>query len=289
MFERLVKEFQFPIPNSNSAAAKKARVAALLTDLGSKLSARIFVPFYTMVDPIDDVDDVTIMLSCLVSDDPKRELYLRRLLLAIHPDRQREIAYKRANEIARQVWKLMNFMFIGDQRARFAEDLRRFCKFAVECWESVRPISNKIEPFVGDDEFDDKYWLPAELNLIGQDKKSQSNGKANSSSDKSNGLASKASLHSLNALNQLDCMWPGFYIDGQVLKKGYMLLESQVRGAIEESPYRHRSRRYKQRARAQSGKRQSGSFQAHTYTIASPAPTPTASPAPGSFYLPDTA
>ncbi|KAI0392249.1 hypothetical protein F5Y17DRAFT_369106 [Xylariaceae sp. FL0594] len=317
LFSHLGKEFQYPIPNSNSAAAKKARVAALLTDLGAWLSARVFVPFYTTaMDAADDggVDDVTMMLSDLWEEDPAREAYLRKLLLATSPDRQREIALRRADRIAEHVWASMSFMFVGEKKASFEKDLRRLCRFAVDRWDEVRPVCCKVEPFMGDDEFDDRYWLPAELNFVDSDsngsnnnnnnnnnkKSAQTNGNTTNGKakekekDKPNGLASKASMHSLNTLNQLDCMWPGFYADGQVLRKGYMLLASQIRGAIEESsPYRHRSRRSRQRAAASSaavvasGRRQHPNTAAFSFRIngngaaaAGAAATPSPSPVP---------
>ncbi|KAI1811842.1 hypothetical protein GGS20DRAFT_561125 [Poronia punctata] len=274
-FESLSREFHFPLPASNTDAAKKARVAVLMTDLGSKLASRIFVPFYTLVEPPEEVDDVTILLSCLFPTDPNRELYIRKLLLAIQPESQKKVAIKRARTIAREVYNDIGFLVNTNKRAKFGEDVLKLCGYAVACWENLRPIKSKIEPFLGDDEYDDKFWLPAELQLA-EAKKSRANGKSNGID---NSLNTKGSVHSLNQFNQLDCIWPGFYLDGQVLKKGYMLLQSQVRPASEEQPFKRRSRRAQQRVGLQSHRRQSSTFQSLPWpeTSSSPEPTPDAS------------
>ena len=163
---RLVQPIPFPV--SNSPAAKKARIAAFLSSLGSRLAYMIFVPYYTQPDDGDDNkkrrnDAITILLSDLSLSDPKRELHLRSVLLATSPGEQKNIAHERAEIIVMELYHNMGVLLSGEQQRKFAEALRRFCYEAIESWDLLRSIRVKVEPFIKTEEDTEIYWLEAHL------------------------------------------------------------------------------------------------------------------------------
>ncbi|KAI0452813.1 hypothetical protein F5B21DRAFT_318958 [Xylaria acuta] len=245
LFEEIRKLVRpIPFPNSNSIAAKKVRIAAFLNSLGSRLADLIFLPYY--IEPDDDeeeqhgIDAVTMLLSNLSHNDPKRELHLRSVLLAISPSEQRKIAYERAEIIATEIFGMLGILLRGDQQPEFADDVRKLCRSAVESWDTLRPLKEKVEPFTMTEEDTEKYWLPAELDNTTSQSRKQVNGGPN-------GLALKPSMHSLKSANKVILVWPGFSYGSEVLKQGFMLLDSQVRTADEEQPLK-RNLRAMQRA-----------------------------------------
>ncbi|KAI8945584.1 hypothetical protein F4801DRAFT_122972 [Xylaria longipes] len=244
LFEKIHRRVRIPFPNSNSIAAKKARIAAFLASLGSRLADLIFLPYY--IEPDDDegeqhgLDAITVLLSNLSHNDPQRELHLRSVLLAISPSEQKNIACERAEIIADEVFDILGNLLSENQQPKFDHDVRKLCQLAVESWDTLRPLKEKVEPFTQTDEDTEKYWLPAELDGGSQSKKPV-NGKPN-------GLVSKPSLHSLKSANKVILVWPGFSYGSEVLKQGFMLLDSQVKSAEEEAQPLKRRDRAMQRA-----------------------------------------
>ncbi|KAI1357328.1 hypothetical protein F5Y08DRAFT_346858 [Xylaria arbuscula] len=249
---RLVRPIPFPV--SNSPAAKKARIAAFLASLGSRLGNMIFLPYYTRPNDEDDNekygnDAITILLSDLSQSDPKRELHLRSVLLATSPGEQKKIAHERAEIIAMELYHIMGVFLSGEQQPKFGEALRRFCHEAVESWDLLRNLKEKVEPFMQTEEDTEKYWLPAELDTGSQVVAA----KQADGSGKPNGLGSKPSLHSLKSAKKVIFVWPGFSYGSEVLKQGFMLLDSQVRSADEESASPHSKRNQRAMQRAMTG------------------------------------
>ncbi|KAI1170290.1 hypothetical protein F4777DRAFT_126184 [Nemania sp. FL0916] len=249
---KLVKPI--PFPASNSGPAKKARIAALLSLLGSRLAEQIFLPFY-MSPPGDDqdlqngVDTIAFLLSDLSLTDPQRELHLRSVLLASSPEEQMRIAYERSDDIANEVFHTLGLLLSFEQQEQFHMDISKLCRLAVEGWNSLRPLKEKVEPFMETDEDTEKYWLPAELD--NNNKKQQPNGKQN-------GLGSKPSMHSLKSASKVVMIWPGFSYGADVLKQGFMLLDSQVRLADEEAQPLKRDKRAMARAAISSSSQRRG-------------------------------
>ncbi|KAI0909185.1 hypothetical protein F4823DRAFT_563082 [Ustulina deusta] len=242
LFETISKLVRpIPLPPSNSVPAKKARIAAFLARLGFRLADQIFVPFYLLPDENqylpEGIDTITVMLSNLSHTDPKRERHLRSILLAISPEEQRRIAYERADDIADEVFYLLGELVREDQKEPFEHDIKKLCRLAVDSWETLRPLKEKVEPFTETEEDSEKYWLPAELDGGSPAKKPQANG-----------LGSKPSLHSLKSAKGVVLVWPGFSYGKEVLKQGFMLLESQVEKANEEARPPKRIPRTMQRA-----------------------------------------
>ncbi|KAJ8109911.1 hypothetical protein ONZ43_g6012 [Nemania bipapillata] len=126
LFDEIRRIVKIPFPASNSVAAKKARIAAFLSLLGSRLADQIFLPFY-MSPPADQdlpngVDSIAFMLSDLSFSDPKRELHLRSVLLASSPDEQRKIAHDRADDIANEIFDILGILLNTDSQPQFNHD-----------------------------------------------------------------------------------------------------------------------------------------------------------------------
>ncbi|KAI0872398.1 hypothetical protein GGS24DRAFT_18976 [Hypoxylon argillaceum] len=245
LFEEIRKLVRpIPLPASNSIPAKKARIAAFLALLGSRLADQIFVPFYISPpgeqEPQNGIDSITCLLSELSFNDPKRELHLRSVLLASSPSEQRKIAYERAEDIATEVFDILGILLNPDIQSSFHLDVKKLCLLAVDSWDTLRPLREKVEPFTEAEDDSEKYWLPAELDGGSYNKKQQTNGKPN-------GLGSKPSLHSLKSANKVILIWPGFSYGADVLKQGFMLLDSQVRQAEDEAQPLRRNQRAMQR------------------------------------------
>ncbi|KAI8628971.1 hypothetical protein F5Y19DRAFT_103426 [Xylariaceae sp. FL1651] len=255
-FEEARQRFDpIPMPASNSTPAKKARIAACMAALGSRMAERIFVPFYIIPNgklerPRDDIDDIVTMLSNLSTNDPKRELHIRSILLAISPEQQMKVAYARAAEIACEVVDELGILLRPEQHESFENDLHGLCRLAVESWSSLRSLKEKIEPFNTTTEYTEQDWTPAELNL---GTLQLANGKQNGDNH-ANGLTIKSSMHSLKSSKTLAFVWPGFALGSDLLKHGSMLLESQVKAAEEEQPSKRRERALR-RASGMGGKR----------------------------------
>lgn len=237
-----------PFPASNSQAAKKARVAAFLACVGSRLADQIFLPFYPVQDDEqyqDGIDTISVMLSDLSVTDPKRELHLRSVLLGISPDDQLNVAYGRAQNIANEIFGTLGIVLSTEQQTKFLTDMKKLCRLAVDTWDRLRSLKAKVEPFTETSEESDKYWLPAELEAIGPQAKKipvLNGGKMVT------GLVSKPSMHSLKSGSKVVLVWPGFSYGADVLKQGFMLLDSQVRLADEETRPLKRTQRAMQRA-----------------------------------------
>ncbi|KAI0409774.1 hypothetical protein F4802DRAFT_542002 [Xylaria palmicola] len=244
--QRIVKPI--PFPPSNSIAAKKARIAAFLSTLGSQLVNQIFLPFYELPDEDlesqNNIDSITSLLSYLSHTDPKREAHIRSVLLAISPNEQKRVAYDRADDIADLLNENLGILLSSDRMQAFDNDVKILCHRAVESWDTLRCLKEKVEPYTQTDEETEKYWLPAEFDGGSQNKK-QANGKPN-------GLASKPSMHSLKSANKIRLVWPGFSYGSEVLKQGFMLLESQVKFTDEETQPLKRNLRAMQRAQTSS-------------------------------------
>lgn len=239
VFERIGKDVRLPLHPSNSIHAKKVRIAVFLASLGTRLADEIFVPFYLLPDENQDlpegIDTVTVMLSNLSQTDPKRELHLRSVLLAIYPEEQMKVAMERASEIATYLYFFLRHLVSEDQRENFRQDILQLCREAVLSWDTLRPLKEKVEPYTETEEESPKYWLPAELDAASQARNPQANGQPN-------GLGSKPSLHSLKSAKGIKLVWPGFSYGNKVLKQGFMLLESQVERASEEAPLKRNVR-----------------------------------------------
>ncbi|KAF2970473.1 hypothetical protein GQX73_g3091 [Xylaria multiplex] len=237
-----------PMPASNSVHAKRVRIAAFLRLLGYRLADQIFIPFYMPHHTSNGnhnlptgIDPFTLLLSNLSETDPRRELHLRSVLLEISPQEQREVALRKAADIADEIFSDMYHLVISSHHEAFLKEIHRVCELAVKSWDTLRSLKAKIEPFTVTEEDTEKYWLPVELENSGVGKKSQANGKPN-------GLGSKPSMHSLKSANKVTLIWPGFSYGSEVLKQGYMLLDSQVERAEEEARPSKRYVRAMQRA-----------------------------------------
>lgn len=251
---------------SNTSDAKEMRIAACLGELGSLLAELILVPVY--LEP--DAAGVKSLLMSLYVADKQREQYVRSVLLATPVGMQAGIVRDRIHEITEEIWRTFGRLIEEPRRPAFEEALMQVCRTAVECWEFARHARVKVDAFFPafettkeiPDESNDEYWLPIPLTVPmatntgkqaeqapSQKKEGpRQNGHARHNSDANSSTGGRhkqnGSIHEsrrdeepettfdLNSIRRP--VWPGYYVDDEVVK-GYVLLNSQVKAAKEDT------------------------------------------------------
>lgn len=125
---------RIPLPSSNSPPAKQMRIAAVLAVLGHHLAEQIFQPLYVL----DDGDELGDVLSELASDEPRRETFLRSVLLAVRTDReQQECRNKRIAEVFKATISTVQPLIADGKQENFRRALRDLCSRFCDVWLDV--------------------------------------------------------------------------------------------------------------------------------------------------------
>ncbi|RYO77672.1 hypothetical protein DL766_004732 [Monosporascus sp. MC13-8B] len=216
-----------PLPASNTPDAKQMRIAACIAALGSRFFRLIFVPVYLQSDTGElqsdagesqsDAGELSGLLSNLAAADPPREAYLRSVLLDVLPEEQIRIRKQRTAEIVNAVCTGIGRLLEEQKRAEFRDRVEEACKAAVECWQKLRLLKTKVDPFMPDvtedtaEHITDEYWLP-----LGPpaNKSPEPNGTAPVTNEVPNG-------HKIPAIEPSDVknfIWPAFIIGERIAK-----------------------------------------------------------------------
>ncbi|RYO91937.1 hypothetical protein DL764_008219 [Monosporascus ibericus] len=210
-----------PLPASNSSEAKQMRIAACIAALGSRFVRLIFVPVYQQ----SDTGELSGLLSSLAAADAPRETYLRSVLLDVLPDEQTSIRKQRTIEIVSAVCTGIGRLLEDQKKAAFRDSVERACKVADECWQKIRRLKMKVDPFMplsesiedGAEQFTDEFWLPVPLpSGLPTDKSPESSGKPSGTNGAPNG-------HELPAIELSDVksfIWPAFMIGERIQTRG---------------------------------------------------------------------
>ncbi|RYP22760.1 hypothetical protein DL767_008987 [Monosporascus sp. MG133] len=224
-----------PLPASNTLDAKQMRIAACIAALGSRFVQLIFVPVYQQ----SETGELSALLSSLATADAPRETHLRSVLLDVLPEEQTSIRTQRTADIVSDVCGGIGRLLEDQKKAAFRDGVEEACKVAAECWQKIRRLKTKVDPFMPPPEgiedtaeqSTDEFWLPVPLSLgPPTDKSPESSGKASGSKGAPNG-------HELPTIEPSDVrsfIWPAFIIGERVLEKGFVLLKSQAKAAREE-------------------------------------------------------
>ncbi|RYP47649.1 hypothetical protein DL768_006302 [Monosporascus sp. mg162] len=153
-----------PLPASNTPDAKHMRIAACIAALGSRFFQLIFVPVYQQ----SDTGELSDLLSNLATADTRRETYLRSILLGVLPEEQISIRNQRTAEIVDDVCTGIGCLLEDQKKAAFRVRVEEACKVAAECWQNIRFMETKVNPFMPiyegmEDNAEhsiDEYWLP---------------------------------------------------------------------------------------------------------------------------------
>ncbi|KAH6977255.1 hypothetical protein BKA56DRAFT_587999 [Ilyonectria sp. MPI-CAGE-AT-0026] len=223
------KKQPIPMPLSNSPAAKQMRVAAVLGVCAQLLSKHIFQPTYLLND--SSLSNLIVEISEV---DPDTELYLRSVLLPIHPNKQEKNAKARIGHVVANVVQYAGPMLSEESEEEFRSSLTNVCKTICEKWMDFQRLEAQVEStFEADDEDDWSLLLPP-----GQETQPQS----------------ITRIEHIKAI-----VWPAFDIskgqDVELLMQGFVLDETQMQAAkdevaISQSNGTHRTRQNIRRNRA---------------------------------------
>ncbi|KAI0593779.1 hypothetical protein F4775DRAFT_487475 [Biscogniauxia sp. FL1348] len=227
-----------PMPMSNTAEAKKMRVAAVMAILGSLLSRYIFQPTYHL----EDSTELSDLMSDLANYDPAREGYLRAVLLEVLPERQKLNSKLRVEKVVDEVLACIEPLLPGGKQKAARASLEAACSQVCSQWMQLQKLEDRIEPSY-EATYDEEEWkllpLPA-------------------TDDDSNGTD-----HAVGDIGDIVTVaWPSFLSlwaggEPEVVAEGFVLTKDQMRRAREEESAllwqgTRRARRNSRRSRARS-------------------------------------
>lgn len=156
----------FPLPRSNSPAAKQMRIAAVLAVLSRTLHKHLFRPTYLLDHEADA--PLTQLLRELEDANPAQEIHARSTLLAVLPQRQQSSAKKRVQSVVREVSWLVQHLLSALQYDTFCTGLEAICARACTQWMRIQEAQMKIEPYFGPP-YTDFDWQVLPLPAFGGD------------------------------------------------------------------------------------------------------------------------
>lgn len=149
------KKQPIPMPLSNSPAAKQMRMAAVLGICAQLLSKYIFQPTYLLND--SSLSNLIVEISEV---DPDTELYLRSVLLPIHPNKQEKNAKARIGHVVANVVQYAGPMLSEESEEEFRSSLTNVCKTICDQWMDFQKLEAQVEPTFEADDEDDWSLLP---------------------------------------------------------------------------------------------------------------------------------
>ncbi|KAK8058847.1 hypothetical protein PG994_009295 [Apiospora phragmitis] len=210
-----------PLPLSNSAEAKRMRVAALVGILGWVCAQHIFQPTYLL-----QCNELCGVLASLADDDHGRETYLR-------------------SRIQQAVFDILACVAPLLPKARQEEvksSLEAVCKHICGQWMRLQLLEEKIEPSF--DAYDNNDWRLIELPDFGGSSAAapqphdSTEGGGSSSSGESTGTCAVAEEGISDIEDIAAVLWPSFLSsrdgESELLTEGVVIAKGQTRAAYHE-------------------------------------------------------
>jgi hypothetical protein len=145
-----------PLPRSNSPAAKRMRIAAMLAILARWINLAIFQPAYIL----DEDEEIRILLVRLAAANSKKESFCRGLLLSIDPEEQTKNASKRVERVIKEVaWYIRDSLSVV-QYESFRSGLELVVQRACDIWRIVQCAREKYELYFELNHYTDIEWQP---------------------------------------------------------------------------------------------------------------------------------
>ncbi|KAF8857474.1 hypothetical protein BDZ45DRAFT_803256 [Acephala macrosclerotiorum] len=146
---------RLPLPRSNSPAAKRMRIAAMLAIISRCIDQHIFHPTYNLGEGEGGGDGIRPLLVDLAAANSKKESHLRALLLSIEPEKQAGNASKRVEQVVTEVASYTQDVLSAVQCKKFKSGLEKVVQQALEAWQIVQCTREKFEPlFALDGDFE---------------------------------------------------------------------------------------------------------------------------------------
>lgn len=221
-----------PLPPTNSDAAKRMRVAAVLRLLAEAASSHICQPIHIphrdtiVADLLDTIDHL----------DPQRAIHIRSVLLNIEPGKQEEFGKKRATTACKDVYDCVSFML--DDREAFGRALLEWFDKVRNTWRSFQQLDVRYQALFeskNEDLISDEWEpLPEPLVLVVQAQGQAVNGSAPDGTYVKPDPSIELQLADIAAQ-----IWPAFLVTTasgtlEPFKTGYVLLKAQAAAADKE-------------------------------------------------------
>ncbi|KAK8111983.1 uncharacterized protein PG998_008440 [Apiospora kogelbergensis] len=227
-----------PLPISNSAEAKRMRVAALVGVLGWTCAQHMFQPTYLL-----QCNELCGVLASLADDDHDRETYLRSVLLPVSPSRQKENGKKRIQQAVFDVLACVAPLLPKARQEEVKSSLEAVCKHICGQWMRLQLLEEKIEPSF--DAYDGDDWKIIELPAFdgstdatsSHQQDNEARGGGGSSSGESTGTCAVA-----EGITDIDdiaaVLWPSFLSsrdgESELLTEGFVVAKAQTQQAHHE-------------------------------------------------------
>ncbi|KAI1488894.1 hypothetical protein F5X96DRAFT_44646 [Biscogniauxia mediterranea] len=246
-----------PMPMSNSAEAKKMRVAAVVAILGSLLSRYIFQRTYHL----EDSTELSDLMSDLACCDPAREGYLRAVLLGVLPDTQRLNGKLRVKKVVDEVLACIEPLLPEGKQKAARASLEKACSEVCSQWMQLQKLEDWIEPSYEVEYGNEDEWKLLPLHATDDDANH-----GNGAPQQPNGDGEHAATAGYMG-DIVTVAWPSFLSpwtgdpeleEGpEVAAPGFVLTKDQMRRAREEESAllwqgTRRARRNSRRSRARS-------------------------------------
>lgn len=221
-----------PLPHTNSDAAKRMRVAAVLRLLAEAASSHICQPIHiphrgtAVADLLDTIEQL----------DPQRARHIRGVLLNIEPGKHEEFGKKRATTACKDVYECVSFML--DDREAFGRALLEWFDKVRSIWRAFQQLDIRYQALFeskNEDLIPDEWEpLPEPLVLAVQAQDQAANGSAPDGTYVKPDPKVELQLADIAAQ-----IWPAFLVTTtagtlEPFKTGYVLLKAQAVAADKE-------------------------------------------------------
>lgn len=255
----------FPLPASNSAAAKQMRVVAGLAACGRALERHLFRDsFLTHGHELDK------QLHNLATTDGLHHAYVRAALAKVLPETQKQIQSSATEKVISEVMLVVDKWSPDEQALR--SGLKRICDKAMDCWALAQTVEDRIWP-------DFRFELPEDWQPLPVPP-TRATPMANAPNGKKTPNTGKAQQNNtpnrepqqILASDVVQVVWPTFFaaeaqnpssadtMDQERLHCGYILTQAQSQQAEEELSQRAARRTRRIESAPQKKRRDSGVF-----------------------------
>jgi hypothetical protein len=220
------------------------RIAACLFILGSALTDHIFVPVYLLGQGDEEIAE---LLSDLALQDPRKETYLRRLLLDVGRDKQNTNVKINVREVSDSLCGSIGKLLGSDKIERLRNETEDLARQAAEAWMSVQTLKPKLDPTMHSKPYTPDRWskVPLAFQRVVEQQPSKvpkakqpKTGATKSGDSALNGTPGEHTPGQVDQKDILGPVWPGFVItangEQNAFHPGYILTKEQAAVAREE-------------------------------------------------------
>lgn len=258
------KSHAFPLPASNTAAAKQMRVVAGLAACGRALERHVFRDSFLTHDY--ELDN---QLHHLATTDRLHHAYVRAALAKVLPETQKQVRSSGAEKVVGEVMLAVDKWSPDEQALR--SGLKRICDKAMDCWALAQQVEDRIWPDFNLELSEDWQPLPIPRTYTAATANT-SNGKKMTNTGKVQNNTPNHEPQQILLSDVVKVVWPTFFaaepqnpssadpMDQDRLHRGYVLTQAQSQQAEAEISHRAARRSRRIDSAPQKKRRDSGVF-----------------------------